>query len=72
MTGAKKMTCRAGTDVVRYVAGYGKSKHILDPTLPHTDKLNDGYGLCGHYGGYPMDDPDRPVCKLCQRKAAKS
>ncbi len=59
------------TDEVRYVAGWGRTKHILDRSKPHTDVLNDGYGLCGVFGGYHLDARHRPVCQHCARVASR-
>lgn len=47
-----------------FVYGYGRTKHIRDPYY-----LGPTKGLCGAFGGYPMDAPDRPLCKRCERKA---
>ena len=55
-----------------YVTGYGTKKHIRDDAKPHTDNVNDGYGLCGAYGGHPQDGQDLPVCKRCLRIAEKA
>jgi hypothetical protein len=60
-------------DEREYIYGYGKTKHIADPD---TDP-NRVWGwrgrpsLCGAEGGYPMEAPDRPVCKRCEREAAR-
>lgn len=66
------MTDRSSTPGLerRYVSGYGRTKHILDESKPHTDAMNDGYGLCGAFGGYPLDGRDRPVCKRCSKASS--
>jgi hypothetical protein len=53
------------TEEIRYVYGWGRTKHIA---RPDTDFR--GPGLCGAYGGYYLEAPHRPVCKHCLRLAA--
>lgn len=53
-----------------FVYGYGRTKHIADPRVT-TPIRGDAVALCGAYGGYPYAEPERPVCKRCQKKAAQ-
>lgn len=50
---------------VRWIYGYGNTKHISDPSF-------DDRGLCGANGGYPVEEPHRPECRRCRKKAAKA
>ena len=57
----------------RFIYGYGATKHISSGEFQ-----KDGYdkgremALCGAHGGYPRDEPDRPTCKRCEKKASKT
>lgn len=56
--------------MTEYIYGYGATKHIAG-----TEGTSDDYrgqpALCGAYGGFPIAQPERPVCKRCAKQAAK-
>jgi hypothetical protein len=58
----------------RYVYGFGRTKHIYGKTETARNYFGRGYvahdfGLCGAAGGFPDEEPQRPVCKRCLRMA---
>ena len=60
-----------------YVYGYGRTKHIYGwskhaPSMFGRGMVEHRFGLCGAAGGFPDPEPDRPVCKHCERAAAKT
>lgn len=59
------------SDELRWVYGYGATKHIEDPTAKDARQRGIPYALCGVPGGFPREEPERPVCKRCAAKAAR-
>lgn len=57
------------SDEIAYVYGYGKTKHL--PASDGSKMWGRPAGLCGAPGGYPRDEPQRPLCKRCERKAVR-
>lgn len=54
-----------------FIYGWGRTKHIPAPEDQRTiGRYGVRVGLCGAEGGYPLDSPDRPICKHCVRLAA--
>lgn len=52
------------TDTQRFIYGYGQMKHIA----AEVKFLGYETGLCGANGGYPQEQPQRPICKRCLQK----
>lgn len=57
--------------MAEYVYGYGKTKHILDSARQPDDAFRETVGLCGAFGGYPFEEPERPLCMRCEKIAAR-
>lgn len=64
-------------DTARYVYGWGRTKHLPGPPpssacaeSPGTQGVD--WALCGVEGGNQYERPSLPVCKHCQRLAAKA
>lgn len=68
---AKLVETDAADWAVRYVYGYGRTKHIFDETREGRGWRESEPALCGAYGGYPREEPERPVCKRCAKAAEK-
>jgi hypothetical protein len=56
---------------VRWIYGYGATKHIENLEAKDNRQTDLPYALCGAVGGYPRDEPERPVCKRCAAKSAR-
>lgn len=52
----------------RYLYGYGAKKHIASGVKKADDYRGDEEALCGAFGGFPRDEPERPVCKRCWKQ----
>lgn len=57
----------------RFIYGYGATKHIGTGAITVSGYYK-GHeiALCGAHGGYPHDEPERPTCKRCLKKAEKA
>lgn len=58
----------------RFIYGYGATKHLPSgaKTVEWGGRAGYELGLCGAAGGYPREEPERPTCKRCLKKASRS
>lgn len=70
------MVAAHNADPVRYVYGWGRTKHLPGPgpgwAMHSPGARGVDWTLCGVSGGNPLARPHLPVCKSCLRAAAKA